>query len=152
MNVQDYLKKQGVQYDVVPHAHAFTAQEVAAAEHVTGHKFAKTVVLKAGGESYLFVLPASRYVDLAKAGGLVGKDLTMATEEEMKELFGDCEIGAEPPFGSQYGLPTYVDHSLGKADEIVFRAGRHDQTIKIKYADFERLEKPTVGSFAMEWR
>jgi Ala-tRNA(Pro) deacylase len=150
MDVKAMLKEKGVDFEVIRHEHTYTAQEVAAAEHVTGHMFAKPVVLKAGDEAYMFVLPASRHVGLKQAADLVGKDLAMAAEEDMKRLFADCEIGAEPPFGSPYGVPTYVDDSLAGVDEIVFRAGNHDETIKMSYADYARIENPTVASFAIE--
>ncbi len=150
MDVESYLKEKGVQFEVIPHEQAFTAQEVAAAEHVTGHKFAKTVIAKAGGDAYMLVLPASHHVDFQKASDLVGEELEMAREEEMKEIFPDCEIGAEPPFGSEYGLPTYVDESLSTRDEVVFRAGTHQRTIKMKYADYAELEDPAIGDFIID--
>ena len=97
MKVEEYLTEQGVPFELTVHEQAFTAQEVAAAEHVTGHRFAKTVVAKGPGGPCLLVLPASRHVDFSKAGKLVGEELSMASEQEMRELFPDCEIGAEPP-------------------------------------------------------
>jgi len=150
MDVQKYLTDQGVQFELIHHEQAFSAQEVAAAEHVTGHMFAKTVIVQGGGSAHMLVLPASRHVDLKAAGKLIGAKLKMASEEEMKALFADCDIGAEPPFGSQYGLTTYVDESLAAMDEIVFRAGAHDRTVRMRCADYVRLESPTVGSFTIE--
>ena len=150
MDVQEFLKDRGVEFELVRHEQAFSAQQVAAVEHVTGHMFAKTVIAKGGGKTCMLVLPASRHVDFQAAGKLAGADLEMATEEEMKAIFPDCEIGAEPPFGSQYGLETYVDESLEGMDEIVVRAGTHDRTIRMRYADYVRLEGPTVGAFAVE--
>jgi len=150
MKVQRYLEENAVEFEVIRHETAFTAQEVAASEHVTGHKFAKTVILKAGDDAYMFVLPASRHVNVKKAADAVGKELRLATEEEMKELFPDCQIGAEPPFGKLYGMPTYVDTTLQQVDEIVFRAGTHDTTVKMSYAAYEKLETPQHGSFALE--
>ncbi|MFO7959187.1 MAG: YbaK/EbsC family protein [Candidatus Brocadiia bacterium] len=150
MDVESYLKDKGVQYEVIPHEQAFTAQEVAAAEHVTGHKFAKTVIAKSGDNAYMLVLPASHHVDFEKASDLVGEELEMASEEEMKKIFPDCEIGAEPPFGSEYGLPTYVDSSLTQVDDVVFRAGTHDLTIRMRYDDYAELEDPAVGDIIIE--
>jgi len=146
MDVESLLKDKGVPYEVISHEQAFTAQEVAAAEHVTGHRFAKTVIAKAGEKAYMLVLPASHHVDFEKASDLVGEDLEMAKEEELKKLFPDCEIGAEPPFGSEYGLPTYVDESLTRVDDVVFRAGTHDLSIRMKYDDYAKLEAPAVGN------
>lgn len=150
MDVQKFLKQKKVAFERISHEQAFSAQEVAAVEHVTGHKFAKTVIVKGGGAIHMLVLPASRHVDFKKAAGLVGAAVQMVHEDEMKQLFPDTEIGAEPPFGSQYGLKTFADESLKGVDDIVFRAGTHDQTIKMKLADYVKLEKPTWGSFSIE--
>jgi Ala-tRNA(Pro) deacylase len=150
MDVQEFLTEKGVSFELVRHEQAFSAQQVAAAEHVTGHMFAKTVVVEEGGGACLLILPASRHVDMQAVGELVGGKVRMASEEEMKALFPDCEIGAEPPFGSQYGLATYVDESLTALDEIVFRAGTHDRTVRMRYDDYAALEQPTVGRFTME--
>ncbi len=150
MDVQHFLEEAGVAYELIPHEQAFTAQEVAAAEHVTGHKFAKTVIVEGGGEAVMLVLPASRHVDFDEVAELLGTEVEMVSEEEMKKLFPDCEIGAEPPFGSQYGLETWVDESLAEREEIVFRAGTHEKTIKMDFADYEELEAPEIASFAAE--
>jgi len=152
MDLKEFLKGKKVPFEVIAHEQAFSAQEVAAVEHVTGHKFAKTVVVKDGGATYMLVLPASRHVDFEKARGLVGADVKMVSEEELKALFPDTEVGAEPPFGSQYGIKTFADESLAAVDEIVFRAGTHEQSVKMKLADYKKLENPTFGSFSVEPR
>jgi Ala-tRNA(Pro) deacylase len=149
MQVAKFLEDKGVAFKVIRHDRAYTAQEVAAAEHVTGHMFAKTVIAKGGeDEAVMFVLPADRHVDFGKASELLGGELKMATEGEMKQLFPDCDIGAEPPFGSQYGVATYVDESLATMDEIVFRAGSHEETVRMKYGDFADIESPAVADFS----
>ena len=150
MDVQEYLTEQGVEFELVRHEQAFTAQEVAAAEHVTGHMFAKTVIVQGGGTAHMLVLPASRHVDMRAAGNLIGSPVKMVEEPDMKALFPDCEIGAEPPFGSQYGMGTYMDESLGGRDEIVFRAATHDRTVRMRYEDYVGLEQPTAGRFTVE--
>lgn len=149
MNVQEFLEGKGVQYEVIPHQQTFTAQEVAASEHESGHHFAKTVIGRGGELTVMFVLPASRHVDFEKASELVGHKLEMASEGDMKQAFPDCEVGAEPPFGTEYGVPTYVDASLEGCRTIVFRAGTHDKTVKMAYADYVKLEKPKVAAFAV---
>ena len=54
-----------------------------------------------------------------------------------------------PPFGNLYGLPVYVEESLRRDPEIVFNAGTHQDTIRIKYEDFARLARPQVLEFAL---
>ncbi len=60
-----------------------------------------------------------------------------------------CDVGAMPPFGNLYGMPVYVDRTLAEEDEIVFQAGRHDQTIRMRYGDYAKLVEPIVGEFRL---
>jgi len=138
--LREYLDSNHVQYEVVSHRQAFTAQEVAAAEHIPGRELAKVVMLQSGKEFLMVVLPAPYRVDLKRAQAALGKpDLTLAAEEEFAGLFPQCEPGAMPPFGNLYNLPVYVDESLTKDDAIVFNAGSHTQTVRMKYLDFARM-------------
>ena len=146
--MEGFLRKQGVTFEKVHHKEAFTAQRVAAAEHVTGKEVAKTVVVKGGDKFFLLVLPANLLVNMAKASQAVGAQVAMASEEEMAALFTECDVGAEPPFGSQFGLSTFVDRHLAEQPEMVFRAGTHTDTIVMAYADYAKAEKPTVADFS----
>jgi Ala-tRNA(Pro) deacylase len=148
--LKTYLDENNVKHTLMSHSPAYTAQAAAATMHVPGKELAKTVVLAAGEERMLAVLPASYHVDLKKMSALVGKPVRLATEQEFIGLFPDCELGAMPPFGNMYHLPVYVDVSLEADEEIVFNAGTHRDAIRMKYADFARLVKPTVAQFAIK--
>ena len=71
----------------------------------------------------------------------------LATEEELTQLFPDCEVGAMPPLGTLYGLPVYVDRSLTDDDQIIFEAGTHSEAIRMRYWDFAALVFPVVAEF-----
>ena len=147
--LREFLDQKKVAYEIVSHRQAFTAQEIAAVEHVPGKQLAKVVMLRSGKDFLMAVLPAPHRVDLDSAKAVMGKaDLALATEQEFKGLFPQCEPGAMPPFGNLYGLPVYVDRALTEDEEIVFNAGTHTQTVKMKYADFARLVQPKVAAFA----
>jgi Ala-tRNA(Pro) deacylase len=147
--LEDYLRENGVPFEVQHHPMAFTAQEVAAAEHVPGKMLAKVVMVSADGEMAMLSLPAPYQVDLEKAGKMLGaEEARLAQEEEFEGAFPDCEVGAMPPFGNLYGLPVYVEEALAEDETIFFRAGTHTDTMSVGYADFERLVEPTVGDFA----
>jgi len=147
--LREFLDGNKVQYEVVSHPEAYTAQEIAAAEHVPGKLLAKVVMLRSGSQFIMAVLPAPYRIDLDRAKTVIGKaDLVLATEQEFKGLFPQCDPGAMPPFGNLYGLPVYVDQTLARDPHIVFNAGNHTQTVKVEYADFARLVAPVVGSFA----
>lgn len=144
--IEEYLRNRGVGFEVDQHELAYTAQEEAAAEDVTGYEFAKTVMVTDGEEFYMLVLPAPYQADLEKASELIGAEVRLADEDETKSLFSDCELGAEPPFGSIFNVETYVDETMGREGEIVFRAGSHEKVIKMNYEDYIELENPTVGT------
>ena len=105
--LEDYLRKNGVPFEVQHHPRAITAQEVAASEHVPGRMLAKVVMVLADGEMVMLTLPAPYQVDLEKVGKMLGaEEARLADEEEFEGAFPDCEIGAMSPFGNLYDLPV----------------------------------------------
>jgi Ala-tRNA(Pro) deacylase len=148
MNALEFLDRQGVDFEVKHHDEYFTAQEEAAAQPLPGAMFAKTVVVKTQEDFVLLVLPASYRVDLDLVSDMLGEEVELAQERDLKELFPACELGAEPPFGSHYGLRTLVDEHLAKQQRIAVRACTHKEVILLAYEDFARIEKPRVVRLA----
>ncbi len=150
VRLEEYLKKNHVDFKSFAHSEAYTAQEIAAAMHVKGRELAKSVMIKADGKFVMAVLPASFRVDLKKLKeALNEKDIRLATEDEFKTLFPDCEPGAEPPFGNLYNVETIVDKTLTKDEHIYFNAGTHYEAVEMGYKDFANLVKPKVADFAI---
>src|SRR5438876_10037628 len=100
----EFLDQNNVRYEILHHPEAFTAQELAAIEHVKGKQHAKVVMVKADGAKMMAVLPANQRVDLEKFDKLTGKRTALATEADFKALFPDCATGSMPPFGGLYGV------------------------------------------------
>jgi Ala-tRNA(Pro) deacylase len=148
MDVVKYLKANKIRFETRHHSARFTAQEVAAAEHVSGEEVAKTVIVKAGERFAMFVLPATFVLEMSKVRRLLGaNDLRLATEEEMSQLFPDAQVGAEPPLGSEYGMDTYVEEHLAADPEILIPAGTHEDCVLVAWKDYERLARPKVAAF-----
>jgi Ala-tRNA(Pro) deacylase len=144
-----FLDEQKIKYVAIRHSPRFTAQEIAASAHVPGQELAKTVVVKLEEELALAVLPASYRVDFELLREVSGaKWAELADEEEFRDRFPGCELGAMPPFGNLYGMQTFVADALAEDDEIAFNAGSHSELIRMSYADFERLVQPQVMHFA----
>ena len=149
--LQEHLATNGVSFELEQHRVAYTAQDLAAVEHVSGKRVAKVVMAMAENRPLMLVLLASAHVDLERVKAELGaQDVRLAREEEFAGLFQDCEVGAMPPFGSLYNIPVYVDTSLAKSQEITFPAGSHHESIRIRYADLERLEQPMVINIAVK--
>jgi Ala-tRNA(Pro) deacylase len=137
--LKELFNKHNVKFDVEKHKELFTAQEVAASEHITGYEFAKVVMLKCDGENVMAVVPAPCIVSMEKMKRIGFKKVKLADEDDFKDLFPDCDTGAMPPFGNLYNIPLYVDKLLKNEDEIVFNSGSHTETVKIKMKDYEKI-------------
>lgn len=143
------LKERHVDFKSLIHPEAYTAQEVAAAMHVKGQELAKAVMVKTDGSFVMTVLPASGRIDFQKLKEFLGKkDVRLASEDEFKGLFPDCETGAEPPFGNLYNVDTVVDASLTHDEDIYFNAGSHYEALEMRYRDYEELVKPKIADFS----
>ena len=147
--LKELLDKQNIKYVTISHSLAYTAQETAEVAHVSGKEIAKTVIVKIDGLFAMAVLPGSCQIDVsALKSATRAQTVELAREPEFSGRFTGCETGAMPPFGNLYGMSVFVDESLTKDKEIAFNAGTHNELIRLSYADFETLVKPTVLSFA----
>jgi len=148
--IHRFLQQAHVPYSVLPHGPAYTAQDEAAATQVPEQDWAKVVVCFINDEPVEVVVPASSYVNLERLLELSGgRSIRIATEEELGQLFPQCEIGAMPPFGPLYGQTVYVDATMALEPEIVFNAGTHRDAIAMHWTDFVKMVNPIVGRFAV---
>jgi Ala-tRNA(Pro) deacylase len=152
MNLSSFLTERGCWHEFVTHEPTYSAQRLAQQLHVPGRTVAKTVLLRidADGRQWFVVavLPATKQIDMRRAGGVAGGTVKLATEFEIAAQCPDCDFGVLPPFGSRYGMKTIVDSELAEDDEIWFEGNTHNDAVRMKFADFEKLEKPLVDSFA----
>ncbi len=148
--LERYFRENGVTYEVQSHPEVYTAQEVAAVEHIPGRSMAKVVMAMVDGTLTALVLPAPSRVDIPKVKAALGaKDARLAREQEFSTVFPDCEVGAMPPFGNLYNVPVLVDRALTEDPTITFNAGSHRETMAIAYQDFVRLASPRVADFSV---
>ena len=140
------LEEQGIEFEVETHAHAVTAQRLAAAiEGVSGYDVAKPVLVSVAGELAMVVIPGAERLDLDRVSDVLGHNaVRLATEDEFVSVFDDCEPGAEPPFGNLYGIPTFLDEDLRARERLVCRDGTHTRTVTLTTADYVRLVDPEI--------
>jgi Ala-tRNA(Pro) deacylase len=145
----DYLKKNAVPFEVIEHAPAFTAHEVAVASHVPDKDLAKTLIVQTDNKYCMLVMPGDHRLDEKMFYDVMKtKHFHLAQEDDLKPLFPGCELGAMPPFGNLYALPVYIDKSLTNDDEIVFNACSHTKSIRLKMNDYLSLVKPMISEFS----
>jgi Ala-tRNA(Pro) deacylase len=146
--LKEYLDREHVRYEVLSNPEAFRAVAIAQTLPTPDKAMAKIVIVKVDEQFVMTVLPASLQVDLHRLKDVfMTSHVRLATEEEFKDLFPDCELGAMPPFGILYGLPVFVDHSLTEGDTIVSQDGTHSEAICMRYWDYAVLVFPVVKEF-----
>lgn len=146
-----YLRDHTVPYEIQHHPRAYTAQQIAAVEHIPGYSLAKVVIVNADDELIMLVLPAPDRVFLPEVARILrANEVRLAEERDLARAFPGCELGAMPPFGNLFDVPVYVDSLLAAEETIYFQAGTHTDTMSMKYADFARLVNPRVASFSLE--
>ncbi len=139
MTLSNFLAEHDVPYDILTHPHTTSSGESAQASHIPGALLAKSVVLEDDMGYLMVVVPSNRRVDLGELHRQLNRDLGLATESELGNLFRDCEIGALPAIGTAYGVETVVDDAIAEQPEVYFEAGDHEQLIHVSAETFQAL-------------
>lgn len=147
--IESTLEQEHVRFQSRHHRPRFTAQEVAAEEHVSGHRLAKVVVVKADDSMVEVVVPASLRINIESVRRELGcRTCRLATEREIAERFGDCEVGAVPPLRHWPDVSILMDrHLLHLKGPMLFQAGTHEDAIELEFADWYRITQPREGDF-----
>ena len=136
----------GSKWSTLEHEPTPTSEDSARVRGATLASGAKAMLLsvKPNDEFVLVVISASEKMDskaMKKAGGF--KSTRFASVDEVMQVTG-CVPGAVPPFGSCFGLRTFVDESLRKqGDTINFNAGLRTFSVSMTFDDYFAVEKPT---------
>ncbi len=143
-----FLDSAKVEYKESQHERVVTSEDAARVRNTPLMEGAKALLFYGDESPVMLVIAADLKVDTKKVKALYSiKDLRMATPEEVKKVSG-VEIGAVPPFGNLFRIPVYMDEGLRRSENIVFNAGLHTKSIRMKESDFETLVKPVVGIFS----
>lgn len=135
----NYLREKGVDFSLVEHKHTPTAIASAHAAHVPVHQMAKAVVLRDEAGYVVSVLPATHSLEIQWVNDELDRKLELATEEEFKTLFKDCETGAVPALGVAYGMKVIWDDDLQYTADIYIEAGDHEHLIWLNRKAFKQL-------------
>ncbi|HYG67840.1 MAG TPA: YbaK/EbsC family protein [Anaeromyxobacteraceae bacterium] len=140
--IESHLRQCHRGYEHHAHRSAATAQELAASEHVSGHRVAKPVVVSLDGWLALAVVSAADRVDLETLRLATGADVALVPEDEFAGRFLPCAPGAEPPL-AMFGAPIFVDAKLTGEAKLVMQAGTHEDAVIVdteEWMDCERAQ------------
>ena len=139
LTLKEYLDKKGINYEIVKHPYSHSSMETASVAHIPGRKLAKSIVLEDSLGFIMAIIPTSHHLEVEQLAHQLNRQLDLATEEELSELFADCDVGAIPPIGDAYGMEVLVDDSLTSGEDVYFEAGDHTCLVHVSGRDFEQL-------------
>ena len=150
--IEALLKEHGVPYEHLTHDHVHHSEDAAKVRGTRLEQAAKALVLKEkkSGKLSMFIVGGDRRLELKtiKKEVLHAKNVSLAPPEEVLSATG-CTIGSVPPFGTLFGLPTYLDeHLKDTQEEIVFSAGTHHDSIKMWTEDFISVVEPRIAAYS----
>ena len=152
--MQSLLSKHGIDFEVLEHQHAATALSTAAAAHIPSAQLAKAVVLGNSLEQKIMaVIPANKQLLLSAVNNFTYSDYHLLQEDEFSDVFNDCEAGAVPSVGREYGMEMIIDMDLMDGSDIYLETGDHRHLLKVSLQDYQGLvmssRHATISNTAM---
>jgi len=146
VKVKNYLKKTGLDFELIEHKKVYTAYDLAQTTRSELKNIAKTLFIKADSDYYLVVLGANRRLNIPKLKKLLkAKKVKMASEKQMAKKL-KIKPGAITPFGGLYDIGLVLDGPLSKVKKAFFGAGSFTESLLIKMKDFIKKEEPVIGT------
>ena len=140
LTLQEFLDWEEVNYNVIKHPFTLSSLSTADAAHIPADHLAKTVVLVDELGFMMVVVPADQHVDLLRLSKIYNRNFVLANEQEIEDLFYDCEQGAIPALGEAYGFEMLVDDTLmQESADIYIEGGDHCALIQLNGHDFKYL-------------
>jgi prolyl-tRNA editing enzyme YbaK/EbsC (Cys-tRNA(Pro) deacylase) len=124
-----------------------TAADAAAAIGTSVGRIVKSLVFMAGEQPILVLASGPNRVDVDKVGRIVGRRITRANADQVREVTGFA-IGGVPPVGHPRALATYVDQDLLQYDEVWAAAGTPNAVFCIEPRDLVRITGGVVDDVA----
>jgi Ala-tRNA(Pro) deacylase len=134
--VTEHLEQHGVAFETIRHAQTLTTAGEARAVGIPPSEVVKTLVLDTASGHVLAVVPATRRLDMKLAQRATGdRHARLASEDELARDFPLYELGAVPPLGALLAAPVYVDPEVRDHETVVFAAGTHTESIRVRTDD-----------------
>jgi len=151
LKIIDLLKEKSIFYEIYEHTPVRTSEEAARVRPDFSLKQgAKAIIVKAyvsknNFDYVMLVIPGDKKFFGNKVKKfLKTKELRFATAEEVEKVTNGVLVGGVPPFGSIFGLKTYLDEGVLENESIIFNAGDRSISLSLKSRDFIKVGNPTI--------
>src|SRR4030042_6171012 len=130
--LEKFLEKNKIKAESIEHRIVYTAFDKATTLRVPQEIVGKTLALKMDKGYALVLIPANKNLDKGKFKKVSrAKKIDFVKENWVKKNLKGVKIGAVPPFGNLWKLPTFIDRSLMNQSKIVVNGGDWKWSIKI---------------------
>lgn len=138
--IKNFLDKNKVKYEAIEHKTVFTAFDKATTLRIPQKIVGKTLTLKTDKKYVLALIPANKNLDKMKFRKVAkATQIDFAKEAWVKKNLKGVKVGAVPPFGILWKLPTFIDRSLMNQTKIIVNGGVWNWSIKITPAAFKKI-------------
>ncbi len=141
------LREAGVKFEVyeLEGDQAATVESAARSIGVDPSIVVKNVVFTSGDEAVVVLCSGDKSVDRSKLSAALGRNVRLASREEVLRLTG-FPAGGVPPFGhrGEVGVRVVADRSVLRFEEVVTSAGSPSSLIRIRTEDLLRLSGAEV--------
>jgi Ala-tRNA(Pro) deacylase len=174
--LEKFLKENKIKYEPIEHRIVYTAFDKAKTLRIPEKIVGKTLTLKidpigkpsasyGASKGYALVLiPANKNLDKKKFLKVANKwqssrcltpdvkhkikRADFVTEAWIKKNLKGVKVGAVPPFGNLWRLPTFIDRSLIHQPKIIVAGGDWRNSIKISPSVFKKaIPDVIIGNF-----
>ena len=148
--VTKFLETTKTRYEPIEHRTVYTAFDKAATLKVPAKIVGKTLVLTIDKNLAVVLIPANKNLDKSKFKKIAKvKKVDFASEKLIKNRIKGVRVGAVPPLGNFWKLPTFIDKSLTILPKIIINSGDYNWSIKITPAALKKIIPDlTIGSFS----
>lgn len=148
--VINFLEKNKIKYESINHKIVYTAFDKAKTLRVPEKIIGKTLAVKTDKNPVIVLISANKNLDFQKLKKLAKcKKIGFVSEKIIKQKFKGVKVGAIPPFGNLWKLPTFIDRALTSQSKIVINGGDYKWSIKITPTVLKRIiPELIIGSFS----
>jgi Ala-tRNA(Pro) deacylase len=141
-------KVAGLTVRLFEHEPVRTSEEASILRGVSMASGAKAMLVTDGTLFVLCVMSAALKLDWKPLKKLLKSNrIKFASEEQVRQITR-CLPGAVPPFGSVFGVQTYMDESLvTQGDTINFNCGMRTHSMQMSVHDYIVVEQPIRAQF-----
>jgi len=135
-----YLIGKNISYQEVTHFHSNSSIGSAITSNIPLNQIAKAVLLKSHEDRKLMaILPATHKISLLELNQKLHGQYQLMTEQDVYQVFSDCNLGAIPPAAEAYHMNMVCDESLDKLSRVYLEAGDHKTLLCVDQDGFHSL-------------